>query len=198
MAIIVNKEEKRRQIAMACEELLLEHGIRNITISQIAKTAGVGKGTIYEYFANKEEIVFEIMSLFIVKHTHNLQLIIDSDIGMKEKLVMFFTRIFDEVNEEHLRLYREFIAISLQGATDEMVEFSTACRLRFIEMVKELIRQGIDKGEIRPETIDLADTWMIYATGLTIDSKLTTLYQKKEIVRMIENIFNIVKTKEKE
>ena len=59
MAIIVNKEEKRRAIALACSELLLEHGINDLTISQIAETAGVGKGTIYEYFENKEDIVFD-------------------------------------------------------------------------------------------------------------------------------------------
>jgi len=35
MAIIVNKEEKRRTIALASRELLLEHGIKNITISKI-------------------------------------------------------------------------------------------------------------------------------------------------------------------
>ena len=54
MAIIVNKEEKRRTIALASKNLLLEHGIKNITISKIAECAGVGKGTIYEYFSNKE------------------------------------------------------------------------------------------------------------------------------------------------
>ncbi len=62
MAIIVNKEEKRRNIALACRELLLKHGINSLTIAQIAKTAGVGKGTMYEYFENKEDIVFEIIT----------------------------------------------------------------------------------------------------------------------------------------
>ncbi len=33
MAIIVNKEEKRRLIALSSRELLLEHGIKNITIA---------------------------------------------------------------------------------------------------------------------------------------------------------------------
>ena len=47
MAIVVDKEKKRSDIASACKDLLLEHGISNLTISQIAQTAGVGKGTIY-------------------------------------------------------------------------------------------------------------------------------------------------------
>jgi len=35
-------------------------GFVNISISQIAKTAGIGKGTVYEYFNNKEDIVFSM------------------------------------------------------------------------------------------------------------------------------------------
>ncbi len=72
MAIIVNKEEKRRSIALSSRELLLEHGIKNITIAKIAECAGVGKGTIYEYFSNKEDIVFEIISVFIAEHEKEL------------------------------------------------------------------------------------------------------------------------------
>jgi len=68
MAIIVDKREKRRNIALACQELLVENGINHITVAQIAKTAGVGKGTVYEYFENKEDIVFEIITTFVVEY----------------------------------------------------------------------------------------------------------------------------------
>ena len=46
MAIIVDKVQKRSDIAFSCKKLILDKGIKNITISEIAKTAGVGKGTI--------------------------------------------------------------------------------------------------------------------------------------------------------
>ncbi len=52
MAIIVDKIQKRKDIALACKELFFLHDIKDLTISQIAKTAGVGKGTIYDYFQN--------------------------------------------------------------------------------------------------------------------------------------------------
>ncbi len=46
MAIIVDKLQKRKDIALACKEIFFQHGIKDLTISHIAKTAGVGKGTI--------------------------------------------------------------------------------------------------------------------------------------------------------
>ena len=47
---IVNKDEKRRTIALSCVPLLEEVGIKKLTIAQVAKKAGIGKCTIYEYF----------------------------------------------------------------------------------------------------------------------------------------------------
>lgn len=90
MTIPVNKEEKRSNIACSCTDLLLEYGIKNLTISQIAKTAGVGKGTIYEYFKNKEDIVFEIITTLIVAHEQKLQEITEENISTKNKLFHFF------------------------------------------------------------------------------------------------------------
>ncbi len=85
MAIIVNKEKKRRNIALSCRELLLDHGINSLTISQIAQTAGVGKGTIYEYFENKEDIVFEIITTFIAEHEKKLlELVAVSDYNQRK------------------------------------------------------------------------------------------------------------------
>ena len=89
MAIIVDKEKKRTDIACSCKELLLEYGIKNLTISQIAKTAGVGKGTVYEYFENKEDIVFEIITSFIAEHETKLHEIINLDMSTKDKIFHF-------------------------------------------------------------------------------------------------------------
>ena len=60
MPKIVDKEQKRREIALSCSNLIHEIGIRKLTVAQVAKTAGIGKGTIYEYFENKDDIVLKL------------------------------------------------------------------------------------------------------------------------------------------
>ncbi len=74
MAIIVDKEQKKKDIALSIRELLLNNGINNITISQIAKNASIGKGTIYEYFSNKNEIVFELVEILMQEHNEKKKL----------------------------------------------------------------------------------------------------------------------------
>ena len=48
--------DKQNKIIDALQELLTKKNIRNISVSEIAQTAGVGKGSIYYYFESKEEI----------------------------------------------------------------------------------------------------------------------------------------------
>ncbi|MDR6552718.1 TetR/AcrR family transcriptional regulator [Paenibacillus qinlingensis] len=48
---------KKQDIMAATLDLIHEEGLQAVTFSKIFKRANVGSGTIYNYFANKEEIV---------------------------------------------------------------------------------------------------------------------------------------------
>ncbi len=50
------KEQRRDQILDAARELILNHGIFDVSVQQIAKLAELSVGTIYLYFNSKEEI----------------------------------------------------------------------------------------------------------------------------------------------
>jgi AcrR family transcriptional regulator len=182
MAIIVNKEEKRRNIALSCRELLLEHGINSLTISQIAQTAAVGKGTIYEYFENKEDIVFEIITTFIADHEKKLLALVTEPIATKDKLFHFFYFLFeDEVARKHLKVYKEFLAISLSNEPEEMLLFSEECQDKFIFILNQIIESGRTSGEIERSMPISASSLLLFATGLVVDSRLESCDIQKEI-----------------
>ena len=54
-------EERPRQIVEAALEVFGERGLANARLEDIASRAGVSKGTIYLYFANKEELFREVI-----------------------------------------------------------------------------------------------------------------------------------------
>jgi AcrR family transcriptional regulator len=190
MAIIVNKEEKRRNIALSCRELLLEHGINSLTISQIAKTAGVGKGTIYEYFDNKEDIVFEIITTFIEEHEKILLELANIQISTKEKLFQFFYLLFeDELARQQLKVYKEFLAISLSSEPEEMLTFSEQCREKFHMILKQILESGREMGEIAEDKFVSESSLMLFATGLVVDSRMSSCDIKKEINMFLEMLF---------
>ncbi|MEM6343379.1 MAG: TetR/AcrR family transcriptional regulator [Bacteroidota bacterium] len=51
---------KKDAIINAALELLVKKGVHNTPMSEIAKAAGTGMGTIYNYFPNKELLINEI------------------------------------------------------------------------------------------------------------------------------------------
>lgn len=51
---------KQTRILRAAAELLLAHGFRGVTISDVARRAHVGKGTVYLYWSTKEELFVEL------------------------------------------------------------------------------------------------------------------------------------------
>ena len=50
-------EEKRRHILLAVRQVLAQKGYYHTTISEIAQAAGVSRGLLHYYFANKEEML---------------------------------------------------------------------------------------------------------------------------------------------
>lgn len=187
MPIIVNKEEKRRNIALSCRELLLEHGINSLTISQIAKTAGVGKGTIYEYFENKEDIVFEIITTFIVEHEKKLLELVEAPITTKEKLYYFFYILFEsEMARRQLKVYKEFLAISLTSEPQEMLTFSEQCKEKFHMILNQILEAGKMTGEIAEDKYLSESSLMLFATGLVVDSRMQSCNVSNEINLFLE------------
>ena len=53
--------ERPNQILQAALEVFDEQGLAGARLEDIAKRAGVSKGTIYLYFANKEELFREMI-----------------------------------------------------------------------------------------------------------------------------------------
>jgi AcrR family transcriptional regulator len=55
-AAAVPDTAKRRQIVEGAREIFLAHGFDAASMNDIARTAGVSKGTLYVYFENKEQL----------------------------------------------------------------------------------------------------------------------------------------------
>ncbi len=62
---IIDKKERQKEIALVALDLFAEKGFEATSISNVAKAAGIGKGTVYEYFSSKEELIAEAFMVWI-------------------------------------------------------------------------------------------------------------------------------------
>lgn len=56
----MSKRDKRDEIIQAALELIAEQGLHASPMAELAKRAGVGAGTIYRYFENKDVLIAEL------------------------------------------------------------------------------------------------------------------------------------------
>ena len=64
-ARIADRPAKTGAILRAAAQLFAEQGYQAATMDAIAERAGIGKGTVYEYFPNKQELFFGVFDDYI-------------------------------------------------------------------------------------------------------------------------------------
>ena len=197
MAIIVDKVQKRRDIALSCNDLLLEKGIKKLTIAEVAKTAGVSKGSIYDYFENKEDIVFEIIRSHIEAYQEEVNSKINPNSSTREKVFLLFDFILNdnEEFEKHQNIYKEYMSIDIAGECTNMCEFNNACGDFFKMHLTKHIEEGIQKGDIIDSSIDLVDGLLAMEKGFLV-IKWTENKDVKQSFRITLNtIFDLIEVK---
>jgi len=197
MAIIVDKVQKRKNIALSCKKLIFIHGIKDLTISKIAKTAGVGKGTIYEYFTNKEDIVFEIVNILVDERSKKMERKLAKINSTKEKIKYFSRFFYSDEDMELRKLYKEFISIALSSPNEKMIQFQTESFISHYEWFEKIIQDAIDSGEIIKKSAPLTKGLFVTAEGMFISSVATNAIDdiQKELDDYIDSIFDLIEVK---
>jgi AcrR family transcriptional regulator len=80
------REDVRDLILDAAERLLGRFGYAKMTMDDLAREVGIGKGTLYLHFPSKEEVVLSRLDRMIDRLTAELQAIAASDRDPAEKL----------------------------------------------------------------------------------------------------------------
>ncbi|PLX97031.1 MAG: hypothetical protein C0621_00905 [Desulfuromonas sp.] len=162
------KRETRQAIIDAAIRLFGEKGFEATSIDELARAAGIGKGTIYGYFRTKLEIFFAFCeeqidySFSAVSTTHN------SDAPLLEQLhTLFFSQFrFITANAEFGRqLVRE-----LTFPSEANRNLSRDLDRRYLKTVQDILIAGKARGELHPDCDPLLATVHFYALYLLLIS----------------------------
>lgn len=124
-----------------------QKGYHHTKMEEIAIEAGIGKGTIYEYFSSKLQLLQEIMKRSFRLYEQTMSSDISNSMFINEKIKMLV--------EAHFRFCQENKDLTriLFWDTDIMDEElrDWACQQRTgkEKRLQDFIQAGIDRGEIR-------------------------------------------------
>jgi len=186
------KLQKRKDIAKSTCNLFVKKGFVNISVSEIAEVAGIGKGTVYEYFSNKEDIVFELMSCLQEDYDPRLHDNLEKSTSAKEKLThLFALYLSDEPKAQTQRdIYKEFLAITLNNPSGAIIEYQTTMMNKYYQILTGIFQKAIDNKEIKKEALDLIPS--IFAT---MDGFFTARKPKEEMLSYLDNLFLLLEDK---
>lgn len=179
MAKITNKEEKRSIIALASIKLFCEKGIQQTSIDEIAKSAGVAKGTIYLYFKNKEEIIFTIWDIITKQHEIIFQEEIKSVMSAKEKILEYynFNKIGNKYDKNQLLiLFQQFVSLMLIDKTKLYTDYFESFFQKDYDFISACLQEGIEKKEFFINDVNtLTNMIIIILKGVLVKAKASNM-----------------------
>jgi AcrR family transcriptional regulator len=139
------KDETKRKIIDVALELFHRQGFAATTMEQIADTADVAKGTLYNHFATKEAIVGEYMRRTVRENEPDAVKFFEELPDTRSRLYVFMEKIAEwtELNKEIVGIYVSYRMQNLFRPQDERE------RSGFESLLAKIIGHGQASGELR-------------------------------------------------
>jgi TetR/AcrR family fatty acid metabolism transcriptional regulator len=161
--------DKREQIIKAATKVFARDGLQKGRIDDIAQEAGIGKGTVYEYFRSKEELFEAIVEGVI----HQSIQLVDSVLQVEASPRLRLERFLHEMLDMGIQYDEEIILMTeiwAQGARGRWHGSGSALVEMYHELhakVKSILGEGIDAGEFREMSLDgVASLLLAFGDGL--------------------------------
>jgi AcrR family transcriptional regulator len=143
-------EERPRQIIEAALEVFSEHGLAAARLEDIAKLAGVSKGTIYLYFPNKEALFSEMVREMVGESISSAQIrITGGSDSATDKYASYMSAVWDQIRSPTFHKLHRIVEADLKSYPALMQFFFSEISLRSMSVAAGIIRQGIESGEFR-------------------------------------------------
>lgn len=147
-----DRQNKRDQIMMAAERLFTNRRFHEITLDEVARAAGVGKGTIYLHFADKDDLFFQVATSGFTQLCEIVERGAAAGVPFHESLVAVCRQIsaFFQRRRQLLRMMQtEDGRMACQHGA--MHERWVANRRHLVAALGKILAAGVREGAIRQD-----------------------------------------------
>jgi AcrR family transcriptional regulator len=149
---IVDKKKKKEEIIEAAIAVFSRTGYRRTKIKDIADEAGVGKGTVYEYFSSKQDLFLQMNEYFLDQYIQNQQRDLESVSDPEERIRTFITSSLEQA-----AIWTGFAYLTIdiwsemdrKGEEDKLRRLMSGMLERIMDMISEYIRDGQARGTLK-------------------------------------------------
>ena len=142
-----NDKDTRVRIGSKAHDLIMKYGIRSVSMDDIANALGISKKTIYQYYADKDELIDGIVETILTDNQHrcvqyrtNSRDAVDEVMRAKELLRDMFTDMNPSVLFDLQKYHHKAFTRFLRHKNDFL-----------FSMIKNNIERGISEELYRPD-----------------------------------------------
>jgi len=156
--------DKQERVLDAALAEFADQGYQGASLNRLVAQAGIAKGSLYQYFPNKEGVFYYVFqyALKLVRRT----LTTVKDETLEED---FFTRLEKSLLagvrflREHPRIYNLYLKIQFDQNVPFRADFMAAVRRHASEYFASLLRRARARGELRPGVPEAAALFLLDA-----------------------------------
>lgn len=165
------QNETRKRLVEAAAAEFANKGFTGANINSISLAAGFAKGTIYNYFPSKRELMLALIDEIGTNHTNFIVEYVESETTPVKRMQAFFNAGFGFVEQ-----YPEQAQVAISAVYGFDLEFKEriyqAYQQLFGLLINDIVGLGISTGDFRAENADSAAALLmsIYLGGSSLYS----------------------------
>ncbi len=156
--------EKKELIMSAALDVFAEKGYHNTKMEEIADVAGIGKGTLYGHFTNKQDLfdqtVFWFLDNYFISLEHNI-IEDDSIYDTIYKFIINHIDILEKTKTSFLNVLTDFS--NIKRSKEEIFEFHQEFLFNKVSRYSKIFIKAKERGELRNINTELAAHFLIGA-----------------------------------
>ncbi|OEF97648.1 TetR/AcrR family transcriptional regulator [Desulfuribacillus alkaliarsenatis] len=145
----VREKKRREQILEAALTVFSENGFHNTKVEEIARVAGIGKGTIYEYFESKADIFKSMLLSIMQKYVEAIEGQFDTSKSSWDNIIGMVDVIFNML-ESQTKIHR-LIMLEHTVSLEEFTPLILKERAKKIGIINKAIIHGQQTGEFNSD-----------------------------------------------
>jgi AcrR family transcriptional regulator len=147
-----HRERQRRRILAAASQLFDERGIDGVTMAEITSVSGVQPSTVYQYFSNKDDIVWEIVGGLMGERSDIAGAAMEHASNALARITILLEMMADDLSErpEKVRFMAQFDAIyARKWPVERLLALESQIHPEPFQFFRKLIRDGIADGSLK-------------------------------------------------
>lgn len=180
--------DRKQLIIEAATKSFAMFGYKATTIERVAKLANVGKGTIYTFFTNKEQLFREIVQ----KSIEEMKIVADENISPEKAIhenvynALFAILQYRQDHQFMMKLVDEEKEMGTRTVSEMVEEIENA----IIQYIKEKIEMAVEKDELTVSNTELSAFLLLKMyNAIILDwEKKHDPLKEEEIVHLFQDI----------